>query len=54
METKHVQRLRADFPEPMRYVDVHTLDVEDRYKYMHPALIEELKAAIEPILEGYV
>lgn len=54
METKHVRRLRADFPEPMRYVDVYTLDVEDRYQYMHPALIEELKAAIEPILEGYV
>ncbi|MEM9246455.1 MAG: phosphotyrosine protein phosphatase [Cyanobacteria bacterium P01_F01_bin.153] len=53
MESKHTQRLRADFPEFMRHKEVHTLEVEDRYEYMHPELVEELKAAIAPILENY-
>ncbi|MGD1849903.1 MAG: low molecular weight protein tyrosine phosphatase family protein [Cyanophyceae cyanobacterium] len=54
MEPKHVQRLKADFPEFMRHTEVHSLGVEDRYGYMHPELVEELKAAIAPILESYV
>ncbi|MGD1939014.1 MAG: phosphotyrosine protein phosphatase [Cyanophyceae cyanobacterium] len=54
MESKHVQRLKADFPNPMRYVEVHILDVEDRYEYMHPQLVEELRGAIAPILESHV
>lgn len=54
MESKHVQRLQADFPEAIRYIEIHTLDIEDRYEYMHPELIEELKASIDPILENHV
>ncbi len=54
MEPKHVQRLRADFPEVMRYMEVLTLGIEDRYGYMHPELVEELKASIDPILDNYV
>ena len=54
MEWKHVQRLRADFPEEIRYVNIQTLDVEDHYTYMHPKLIEELKASIDPILDNYL
>lgn len=54
MESKHVQRLRADFPESMRFMEVHTLGIEDHYDYMHPELIEELKISIDPILDDYV
>lgn len=54
MESKHVQRLRADFSREIRYAEVHTLEIEDRYGYMHPELIEELKASIDPILARYV
>ena len=52
MESKHVQRLKAVFPEVMRYKEVYTLDVEDCYQYMHPDLVEELTEAINPILEN--
>jgi predicted protein tyrosine phosphatase len=50
MESKHKQRLVADFPEAMRYREIHVLGIEDNYKFMDPELIEELRAAIDPIL----
>lgn len=50
MESKHKQRLVADFPEAMRYRETHVLGIEDNYKFMDPELIEELRAAIDPIL----
>lgn len=50
MESKHKQRLLAEYPEAMRLREVHVLDIEDNYKFMDPELIEELKTAIDPIL----
>lgn len=50
MESKHKQRLVADFPEAMRYREVHVLAIEDNFKFMDPELIEELRAAIDPLL----
>ncbi|MEO0796588.1 MAG: hypothetical protein AAFX93_15570 [Verrucomicrobiota bacterium] len=51
MESKHRQRLVADFPEAMRHREVHVLDIEDNYEFMNPELIDELRAAIDPIFE---
>ena len=51
MESKHKQRLIADYPEAMRYREVHVLDIEDNYQFMDPELIDELKSSIEPILD---
>jgi len=53
MEAKHAQRLKADFPGIARHKEMHVLEVEDNHEYMHPALVEELKAAIDPILDSY-
>jgi len=51
MESKHKQRLVADYPEAMKFREVHVLEIEDNYKYMEPELIEELQASIDPILD---
>ena len=53
METKHKQRLVANHPELMKYLETHVLDIEDNYRYMDQALIDELRASIDPVLEGY-
>lgn len=50
METKHKQRLMAEFPGEMRFKELHVLDIPDNYKFMDPELIEEIVAAVEPIL----
>ncbi len=50
MEKKHKQRLAADHPKAMRYKEVHVLEIEDLYQFMDPELIEELQAAVDPIL----
>ena len=52
MERKHKQRLMADHPEAMRYLEVHVLEIEDRYSFMDPELIQELTEAIDPILDA--
>lgn len=51
MESKHKQRLIADYPEAMRYREIHVLEIEDNYKFMDPELVDELKAAVDPILD---
>ena len=52
MESKHKQRLAADYRQALRGCEVHVLDIEDRYKFMDPELIEELEFAIDPILRA--
>ena len=51
MESKHKQRLLADYPEAMRYREIHVLHIEDNYQFMDPELIEELRGLIDPILD---
>ena len=50
MEDKHKRRLTADFPDAVRFKDLHVLDIPDDYRFMQPELIEELTRAIDPIL----
>jgi len=50
MERKHHQRLRADFPEALRFREVRVLGIEDRHRFMAPELVAELRLAVDPIL----
>lgn len=50
MESKHRQRLLADFPEAMRFQELHVLDIEDNYHYMDPELVTEIKTSVDAIL----
>jgi predicted protein tyrosine phosphatase len=50
MESKHRQRIMADFPEATRYREIHVLGIEDNYQLMDPELIDEIKATVDPIL----
>ncbi len=50
MEAKHLERLRSEFRDELRSVEIEVLEVEDRYQYMDPRLIEELKAVLDPLL----
>jgi predicted protein tyrosine phosphatase len=51
MESKHKQRLVADYPGEMRFKQTHVLDIPDDYQYMDPALIELLNATVRPLLQ---
>ncbi len=50
MEEKHKTRLLAEFPGEMRFKEIHILDIPDNYKFMDPELIDEMVAAVDPIL----
>jgi len=50
MEDKHKRRLAADFPDAVRFKDLHVLDIPDDYRFMQPELVEELTLTIDPIL----
>ena len=51
MESKHKQKILAEFPGELKYKEIHVLDIEDEYQYMDSDLIEELTSAIDPILD---
>ena len=51
MERKHLQRLRADFPEAMKYKDVHVLEIPDEYRYMDPELVDWIREAMEFVFD---
>jgi predicted protein tyrosine phosphatase len=48
MEEKHKSRLVAEFTVDKR---IYVLDIPDDYKYMDPELVQQLKDAVEPLLE---
>jgi predicted protein tyrosine phosphatase len=50
METKHKQRLRADFPGETKFKRIHVLDIPDDYHFMDPELIELLKSSVAPLI----
>ena len=51
MEDEHVARLRRGFPQEMAEADVFVLDVPDDFRFMDPELVEELRAAVDPLIE---
>ncbi len=52
MESKHKQRLLADYPGEMRFKEIHVLDIPDDYQYMDPALVEILTETVRPLLQS--
>ena len=51
MEEKHRQRIRAEFRDEMRYKAIEVLAIEDRYQFMDPELIDEIRAVVDSNLE---
>jgi predicted protein tyrosine phosphatase len=51
MEKKHAQLLAQKFGEALAGKRVICLRIPDIYRYMEPALIEELKARLSPYVE---
>ena len=54
MESKHQQRLLADYPGEMRFKQLYVLDIPDLYQAMDPELVSEIQSAVDPILQNYV
>lgn len=51
MEDKHARRLRAEFPSHLKYKKLHVLGIPDNYRYMDPALIDELEELVPMFLD---
>ena len=51
MEEKHRQRIRAEFRDEVRYKAIEVLAIEDRYQFMDPELIDEIRAVVDSLLE---
>lgn len=51
MEKKHGRRLKEKFAEALAGKKVVCLHIPDLYRYMEPALIDELKAALSGHVE---
>jgi predicted protein tyrosine phosphatase len=47
MESKHKQRLKADFPQLITHKRIEVLDIPDEYQYMAPELVEIFEALAE-------
>jgi len=50
MEDKHINRIMADYRDEARYKEIHVLGIEDRYRYMDPELVEELRLSLDTLL----
>ena len=53
MEFKHRTLLVRRFPLETHHKEIHVLDVPDTYQYMDPELIEEITAAVDPIISRF-
>lgn len=51
MEKAHVSQLRRKFPESISDKEVLCLHIADDYEYMEPALVEELLAKLEGVVD---
>jgi predicted protein tyrosine phosphatase len=51
MEKSHLRKLRAKFAAQLLRKRIVCLDIPDRYPYMHPALVELLRARVSPRLQ---
>jgi predicted protein tyrosine phosphatase len=51
MEKKHVRLLKENFTEALHGKRIICLNIPDIYRYMDPALIDELKARLSPYIE---
>ena len=51
METKHRNRLKADFPRLLEFKPIHVLGIPDDYQFMDPELVETLEALVPDVLD---
>lgn len=50
MESKHKQRLQAEFRQLLNHKDIQVLNIPDEYKYMSPELVEIFEELAESFL----
>ena len=50
METKHRNRLKANFTRLLEYKPLHVLGIPDEYQFMDPELVETLEAVVPEVL----
>jgi predicted protein tyrosine phosphatase len=48
MEKSHLNRIRRKFPEALRGKRLITLHIPDEYEFMHPDLLDQLRAKLAP------
>jgi predicted protein tyrosine phosphatase len=51
MESKHRQRLKAEFRQLLTHKRIEVMDIPDEYHYMDPELVEIFEAEAERFLE---
>ncbi|MEC4091755.1 MULTISPECIES: low molecular weight protein tyrosine phosphatase family protein [Pseudoalteromonas] len=51
MESKHKNRLKAEFARLLDHKPIYVLDIPDNYKYMDPELVQELESLVSAHLE---
>ena len=54
MEPKHLSRLRTDYPGETKYLDMHSADIPDEYRFMDPELQTLIRDAVARILLDHV
>lgn len=50
MEEKHKSRLMAEYRRVIGNKPLHVLDIADEYRYMDPALVQQIEASVAAIL----
>lgn len=53
MEYKHREQLVRKFPLETKNKEIHVLDIPDSYQYMDSVLMEEIAAAVDPIIAEF-
>jgi len=51
MERKHAKRIRSSFGHIDPLPEIESLDIQDKFIYMQPELIEEINDSLEAVLE---
>ncbi len=46
MEHKHRQFVLSRFPQESRFLPIQVLNIPDEYRYLDPALVQELRSAL--------
>ncbi|MEM9364582.1 MAG: protein tyrosine phosphatase [Planctomycetota bacterium] len=52
MENRHRRRLLAMFPRETQFLQIEVLHIRDHYQFMDPELVEMIRTAAEPIIDG--
>ena len=53
MENKHRQRVVAAFPQLLRDLPIHVLDIPDDYRFMDPELVTWIETAVTPLIDQH-